>query len=234
MFQIFLSFILRLFSLEAKDKNNQQVEKNLLLEDVSYLLPGKERIEKLLNKVIKSDQIESLVFIPKIPLRASDLNIIKLREIINDEFGGHKKKWDLQCTEYVCYKIKQMGVTINWPSDRPRHGGRWADIFERNKLYKITDDSPKIGFAMSFADSKFNPPYGHVAFVENIFNDGSIKISEANWPPIRKVPEGEYSERILPKAKWQNQYGGRFIDFSWAEKSSIIENKDVSPKDILF
>ena len=208
MFQIFLSFILRLFSLEAKDKNNQQVEKNLLLEDVSYLLPGKERIEKLLNKVIKSDQIESLVFIPKIPLRASDLNIIKLREIINDEFGGHKKKWDLQCTEYVQYRVKQvLNIDINWPIKTGRHGGKWADIFEKYGYYKVLN-MPKKFCAVSL--KKRHGSYGHIAFVEKVLPDNKIHISEVNLDL-----KGSYSEkRILSKFKWQNEYEGRFIDFT--------------------
>jgi|GEM_PF-531555 len=139
---------------------------------------------------------------------ANDFNTVKLRKIINDEFGGGANGYDLQCTEYAQYKIKQLGFTIIWPSERPRHGGRWATIFENSGKYKVSSQ-PKAGSAMSFTSGLQNSNIGHVAFVEEIYNDESIKISEANWPP-----PGKYNERILAKSLWQDKYKGRFIDFS--------------------
>ncbi len=61
---------------------------------------------------------------------------------------------------------------------------------------------------MSFANPQFNPPYGHVAFVEDILADGSVRISEANWPK-----DGIYNERTISKNDWQNKYGAKFIEF---------------------
>src|SRR3989339_830610 len=75
-------------------------------------------------------------------------NTRKLREIIGDIFGLGARKDFLNCTEYVQYRIKIiLGVTIKWPSDRPRDGGRWPVIFEKNKMYKILDE-PKCHCAM--------------------------------------------------------------------------------------
>lgn len=139
---------------------------------------------------------------------ANDQNTIKLRKIIKDEFGRGACGDELQCVEYVQYKVQQMGITINWPSERPRHGGRWAIIFEKSGQYKVLND-PKAGCAMSFTSGIKNSNIGHVAFVEEIYQDDSIKISEANWPPL-----GKYNERILTKSDWQGKYKGRFIDFS--------------------
>lgn len=138
---------------------------------------------------------------------ANDSNTVKLRKIINDAFGCGANGYDLQCTEYVHYKIQQLGITINWPAERPRHGGRWATIFEKSGQYKILS-SPKAGCAMSFTSGLKNSNIGHVAFVEEIYNNEAIKISEANWPP-----PGKYCERILTKDQWQDKYKGRFIDF---------------------
>ena len=143
-----------------------------------------------------------------LPNLANDQNTIKLRKIIKDEFGGGAHGWDLQCTEYVHYKAQQVGIAIQWPSDRPRHGGKWAAIFERNKLYKVLD-TPKAGCAMSFTGGLRDLNIGHVAFVEEVFKDESIKISEANWPP-----PGKYFERVLSKAEWKDKFKGRFIDFT--------------------
>lgn len=139
---------------------------------------------------------------------ATDSNSIKLRKIINDEFGGGARRDDLQCVEYVHYKLQQMGITIQWPKERPRHGGLWAGIFQRSGQYKVLDE-PKAGCAMSFVGSLKNQKVGHVAFVEEVYQDGSIKISEANWPP-----PGIYSERVLPKTQWKDKYQAKFIDFS--------------------
>jgi len=162
-------------------------------------------------KIIESD-LDSIL--PKLELRksylANSLNTIKIRKIIEDEFGGGVNKWPLQCTEYVQYKIQQtLGVTIQWPGDRPRHGGQWANIFKKNGLYRVLD-KPKAGCAMSFtAGFGSANKYGHIAFVEAVYEDESIDISEANWPP-----PGKYYERRLSKAEWQNKYKGKFIDFT--------------------
>ncbi len=141
---------------------------------------------------------------------ANDSNTIKLRKIIKDEFGGGKNGWELQCTEYVQYRAARMGIVIRWPADRPRHGGRWAAIFERNGIYKILTE-PKAGCAMSFTTGFRTPAMnetGHVAFVEQVLLDGSVKVSEANWPSM-----GKYNERVLPPAEWRDKYRCRFIDF---------------------
>lgn len=141
-----------------------------------------------------------------------DLNTKKVRALIRDALTGGQNGWSLQCTEYAQYKVlQQVGVVIEWPTDRPRHGGRWADIFARSGKYKVLD-YPKAGCTMSFTKGFKNPEAketGHVAFVEQVFDDGSIKISEANWPP-----PGKYFERTLSVAEWKDKWGGRFVDFS--------------------
>lgn len=136
----------------------------------------------------------------------------KVREAIKDEFGLGKSGDNLNCTEYVMYQVKtKTDVLIKWPADRPRNGGKWADIFERNKLYTVLSE-PQVNCAMCFttgisSDSKIND-VGHVAFVEEVLADGSIKISEANWPN-----QGKYNERPVSKADWQNKYKARFVKF---------------------
>jgi surface antigen len=168
-----------------------------------------ERKEEI--KVV-DDNMNSLLpnFKPREVNLTGSENTLKVRKIIRDEFGGGVNKYPLQCTEYVQYKIQQiLGVTIQWPSDRPRHGGKWANIFEKNGLYKILD-KPKAGCAMSFtAGLGTANEYGHIAFVEAVYDDESIDISEANWPP-----PGKYYERKLSKTEWQDKYKGKFIDFT--------------------
>lgn len=167
--------------------------------------PIQESIE-----LLKKESIENILPDFKIYYRnlVNDSNTIKLRKIINDEFGGGANSWDLQCTEYVQYRVQQMGVAINWPSERPRHGGRWATIFEKSGKYKVLNE-PRAGCAMSFMGGLRNSNIGHIAFVEEVYDNEAIKISEANWPP-----PGKYCERILTKSQWQDKYKGRFIDFT--------------------
>jgi surface antigen len=47
---------------------------------------------------------------------------------------------------------------------------------------------PRVGAAASFDFSGF----GHVAYVEEVYSNGTIRISEYNF-----VRDGEYSERII-------------------------------------
>ena len=142
---------------------------------------------------------------------ARDPNTLKVRKIINYEFGLNFEEDELQCTEYVQYRTSRSGINIKWPTKTGRNGGSWANIFETHKLYKVLDE-PKAGCAMSFTTGFRTPAMnrtGHVAFVEQVMEDGSVKISEANWPP-----PGKYNERIVPVSEWREKYKCRFIDFS--------------------
>lgn len=145
-------------------------------------------------------------------------NTRKIREVIKDVLNGAKNGYDLQCTEYVSYRLKtKLDIDINWPVQSGRNGGVWWKIFQDAKLYKVLSE-PKANCAMCFtsgisSDSATNA-IGHVAFVEEVFADGSVKISEANWPPKGQKPQGQYNERIISKDKWLNQYKAKFVDFT--------------------
>lgn len=69
---------------------------------------------------------------------ADGANTIEARKIINDEFSGGARGWDLQCTEYVQYRVKEiLDIMIQWPVKGGRNGGKWAEIFRNHVLYKI-------------------------------------------------------------------------------------------------
>lgn len=136
-----------------------------------------------------------------------------VREIIKDEFGLGKTGDFLNCTEYVQYRIKtKLGVIIQWPVRSGRDGGKWWKIFQDAGLYKILVD-PQVSCAVCFTEIRRKDgtltKEGHIAFVEEVGPDGSMKISEANWPH-----DGIYNERPISRADWQNKYKARFIDFS--------------------
>lgn len=170
-----------------------------------------EENPKTSTSEIKREMSEGLIFKVELPNLPNDKNTIRVREIINHAFKySDPSKISLQCVEYVQYAVKvKAGIDIIWPSDRPRHGGRWPDIFQKQGKYKISEE-PTLYSAMSFANPSFNSPYGHVAFVGEVFSDGTIKISEANWPS-----KGIYNERVLSKQQWsQKKWGAKFIEFT--------------------
>lgn len=140
-----------------------------------------------------------------------DENTKRLRKFIDKEFWPIEGSGvDLQCVEYVHYMVKlKTSIVIIWPADRPRDGGKWADIFKKYRLYQVSKE-PTIYSAMSFTNPEFNKPWGHVAFVEDVSNDGTIRISEANFPS-----KGRYNTRLLSKEEWQQQkWMAEFIDFT--------------------
>ncbi|MDD2753006.1 MAG: CHAP domain-containing protein [Candidatus Portnoybacteria bacterium] len=206
--QKLLEFILSLFRGTKKEAVPPQEIKTTEVVIQPEIKPIIENIKQQPKEEIKIEDTNDLpVFVVKVANLVNDPNTIKLRKIIRDEFTGGKNGWDLQCTEYVQYRVQRNGIVINWPADRPRHGGKWADIFEKNKMYKVLDE-PRDGCAVSFTKGTGDAT-GHIAFVEQVLADQAIKISEANWPP-----PGTYNERTIKKVDWQNKYGCRFIDFS--------------------
>ncbi len=145
-----------------------------------------------------------------IPNLYTDSNTKIVRRVIGDEFGGGKNKWDLQCTEYVQYKLQTGGIKINWPVRGGRDGGLWGRIFERYNLYRVSD-VPTVGSAMCFTSGFRTPPAqktGHVAFVEKVFSDGFVFISEVNVPNF-----GKYNERKLSPVLWKEKFKAQFVDF---------------------
>ncbi len=195
--KLIIEFILR-FSKSKKEKPDI-VTPDL---DTKDLLPDKEDINELI-----------LAFKEGIPNLAKDDNTIRVRKFIDYEFKFDFEKTPLQCTEYVQYKFQQMGIKIDWTGRvGPRHGAVWSEQFLKLERYKVLD-MPKKGCAMSFT-AGCPMPFGHVAYVEDVLEDGLILISEANWPPPGQKAQGHYNERPLTKKDWQNKYKGRFIDFS--------------------
>lgn len=208
------------FRKEPDTSNDKNILKELKAGQEMVFVDGpwvKVRIGKQegwvhMDYVAEARPVVSHTFKIGVPSLAGDAITLHVRTEIGDEYRGGRSRWELQCTEYVTYRVKtKLGVTIQWPVKSGRNGGKWAEMFETHKKYKILSE-PKVNCAMSFtdgisADPKVNA-IGHVAFVEEVNHDGSIKISEANWPR-----NGMYNERVLSKEKWKDQYKGRFIEF---------------------
>ncbi len=126
--------------------------------------------------------------------RTDDPNTLRLRACIKDEFSGTESEADLQAGEYVLYKLLRKGKRIVWPSIRPRTPGRWHVILRGLPGVRISI-TPRTGTIM---ESVFPNDIGHLAYVEAVFPDERITISEVNYPD-----NGNYNERTLTKEEWQ-------------------------------
>ena len=86
-----------------------------------------------------------------------------------------------QCTWYVYNRAYQLGIKFD---SYMGNGGDWA-----SKAGYSVSHEPKLHTALSFVHGQAgsSPEYGHVAFVEQVKDDGSILISEMNvtgLPPL--------------------------------------------------
>lgn len=86
-----------------------------------------------------------------------------------------------QCTWYVYNRAYQLGIKFD---SYMGNGGDWA-----SKAGYSVSHEPKLHTALSFVQGQASsdPTYGHVAFVEQVKDDGSILISEMNvtgLPPL--------------------------------------------------
>jgi len=168
--------------------------------------------EPIIKKQVKSKR--EIAFIKGVPNLKNDIVTITVRKAINDLFnlGKSKEDYPLNCTEYVQYRVKEkLGLDIEWPVKWGRDRGKWAAIFKKYNKYRVLTQ-PKVNCAMCFTSGISKKPkinaIGHVAFIEKVYPNGTISISEVNMPN-----SGIYNERPIPKKKWQKQYKAQFVEF---------------------
>ncbi len=127
---------------------------------------------------------------------AGDPNTERLRAVIEDAFHGGEAEMSLQAGEYVLYRLMREGQRINWPPTRPRTPGRWHQILKGAPGVYI-GITPKGG---SIMEHTLGNDVGHLAYVEAVFPDERITVSEVNNPA-----DGIYNERTMSKEEWQAQ-----------------------------
>lgn len=123
-----------------------------------------------------------------------DPNTIRVRAIIGDMFGGARGEMPLQAGEYVTYRLHRKGLDISWPAIRPRVPGLWHSLLKGVTGIHI-GITPKTGAIMEYM---LTDDIGHLAYVEAVFPDETINISEANFPD-----SGIYNERVLTRDEWR-------------------------------
>lgn len=117
----------------------------------------------------------------------------KLRTALHDQF--HAEAFDLPLTdiEYVTYKLESNNQRIAWPVERPRAAGTWQRLL-KGVPGVHQGISPKTGAVIEYINSDNT---GHVAYIEAVYPDASIFISEVGYPE-----EGRFHERTLTKDEW--------------------------------
>jgi hypothetical protein len=134
----------------------------------------------------------------------SSTNTQRLRSIIEDEFAAVALELPLQAEEYVYYRLLTVGVVPPRVETRPRMAGSWQRIYRGLSGVRI-GVRPKTNAVMEYADAQ---GVGHLAYVEAVFPDESITVSEIGSPE-----PGYFNERTLDKTAWQ-ELQAIFIQFS--------------------
>ncbi len=123
-----------------------------------------------------------------------DPNTLRLRACIKDIFHGGETEVPLQSGEYVLYMLMRKNVQIDWPPTRPRTPGMWHTLLKGAPRVYV-GVVPKAGSILEYT---LENDTGHLAYVDAVFPDDRISISEVNYPD-----NGMYSERTLTKDEWQ-------------------------------
>lgn len=122
------------------------------------------------------------------------LNTTHVRAILGDVFGLGRSEFPLQAGEYVLYRLWKKGISIHWPETRPRVPGLWYKILKGIPHVHV-GVVPKMGSIMEYIS---DADTGHLAFVEAVFPDDTISVSEVNFPD-----SGIYNERELSQDEWK-------------------------------
>lgn len=123
-----------------------------------------------------------------------DPNTAQIRAIIDDVFGLSRSQFPLQAGEYILYRLKKRGLSIEWPLVRPRMPGMWHELLKGVRGIHISL-FPRVGAIMEYT---LPNDVGQLAYVEAVFPDGTISISEVNNPD-----SGIYDEREYAKDAWK-------------------------------
>lgn len=125
---------------------------------------------------------------------ADDPNTLRVRACINDEFGGGVAGFPLQSSEYVTYRLQKRGLSLPWTGVRPRIEGTWHELLRGMHGVRM-NVQPQSGAIMEYV---MGDGTGHLTYVEAVFPDGTLRVSETNFPEA-----GIYNERVITKEEWQ-------------------------------
>jgi hypothetical protein len=142
--------------------------------------------------VVKSDAVYPS-FVASVSYDAEHPDTMKLRACIDDEFGGARGEHALSPSEYVHYKLKQNKRAVAWGSVRLRIPGTWQRKL-KGGIGVYIGITPKTESIMEYIVDDV----GHLAFVEAVFPDESMHITE-----IGKYNDSTYTEDTLQPEQWK-------------------------------
>ncbi|EOH92421.1 hypothetical protein UAW_03086 [Enterococcus haemoperoxidus ATCC BAA-382] len=113
------------------------------------------------------------------------------KEYTGETYSGSEAYAAGNCTQYVYNRIVQLDGSVETTMG---NGMDWGSTGKANG-YEVSN-KPKAGTAVSFQPTVAGADgtYGHVAFVEHVYDDGSILISEMNVAGL-----GIVSFRVIDK-----------------------------------
>lgn len=130
---------------------------------------------------------------PLVAYGADNVQTIKLRAYINDQFGCARAELALTDAEYVQYRVLRSGRTIPWSDQRPRMPGTWQRKL-KGRTGVHMGINPKTGAVMEYIVDDV----GYLAYVDSVFPDGGIKISG-----VGLHEESVYTQEELPHEQWR-------------------------------
>ncbi|WP_396426610.1 amidase domain-containing protein [Lactococcus lactis] len=131
--------------------------------------------------------------IPESPLVASKLDNSAYPEYNGVEYPGADSYAFGNCTQYVYNRIIQLGGLVG---THMGNGGEWGINAQAQGYFTTT--VPTEGYAVSFPPgvAGSSSEYGHVAFVEKVYSDNSILVSEMNVKGNNIVSERHISAGV--------------------------------------
>ncbi len=134
------------------------------------------------------------VFIKEFVYLADNVETVRLRKFINNNFSASDLYLPMQAEEFMAYQLLISNRNLPWGSERPRLAGNWHNLLKGKLGIKIGIEA-KAGAIMEYSTADGG---GFLCLVKTVRSDEQIIIQSIG----RKV-EGEYLEETLTKSEWQ-------------------------------
>jgi hypothetical protein len=177
-------------------KLNYEQPLNVINQQGQWLQVKVDDIKGWVHEDDVTDSLSSLL--PQFELSqiydAENITTLTLRILIDDDFFASQIAMPLQDVEYVTYRLSQKNRIIHWSKERPRIAGTWQRLLKGINGIHL-GISPKTDSVMEYINADDT---GHVAYVDSVFPDGSISLSEIGYPT-----EAMFMKRTLTKDEWK-------------------------------
>jgi len=126
-------------------------------------------------------------------------------------YSGHN------CTNYVAWRLIDAGVER--PRTNPGNASTWAERASLDGY--LVDEVPSVGAVAQWDSSAGMGRNGHVAYVEQVYDDGTILISEDFWRGGSQT--GSLTYRVIP-ASAPSHYIHYQDDTDWLRIASLTDS----------